>query len=509
VRDLIVTGDESHLGALSRLLRDNRDLVAGMSEIERRLKIDGAFPATVNIIEFLLIHLESLSEFTNKPNWLTALNAAKISLKQQRKWHRTSSQRNPLHGNIQQYAITAFLLQEPSRYKKQINGIHSLFLFTLINQPPDTVGLDHYANELRVAIGRFSENEVLTELPELRADFGAYFDELKAKVHQLYDSNTSSEQRIISSLYKLIEKNGNAPRLAPIQQPPDISVKKPLLSGFGSNQIEILSIDVGNPESAEPPSLISVLVDDDVSSGDDDITLSAADSEFKTDLKAMTSDYWIRRHSRLVPHDSSCFTPLEKKRVTAYINKGLKNASDEKVRNRAGIVCMLYTTGLTLDDLLNINLNNDEVITRDGQFKKLIQRPENAFKPNSQQANCLMSVSTQFNFELPEILTEWLQEITQDYLWEVLSDTKEGAKEVIDATLVGLRRDGQYRRIILSRLTAALALETTLKFRDPVITHYLAGRDNQAAPMLTYYVAHPVSEVEQAYQNVVQGMLSQ
>ena len=508
MRDLIVTGDELHLGALSRLLRDRPDLVLDMSEIERRLKIDGAFPATVNIIEFLLTHLESLSKFTNKSNWLTALNAAKISLKQQRKWHRTSSQRNPLHGNIQQYAITAFLLQEPSRYKKQINGIHSLFLFTLINQPPDTVGLDHYANELRVAIGRFSENEVLTELPELRSDFGAYFDELKAKVHQLYDANPSSEQRIISSLYKLIEKNGVAPRLAPIQQPPDISVKKPLLSGLGSNQIEILSIDVGNPESAEPPSLISILVDDDVSSDDDDITLSGADSEFKTDLKAMKSDYWIRRHSRLVAHDSACLTPLEKNRVTDFISQGLKNASNEKVRNRAGIVCMLYITGLTLDELLNINLNNDEVITKGGQFKKLLQRPDNAFKPNSQQAKSLRSISMQLNLELPKIVTQWLQGLSQNSFWEILSDSKEEAKKAIDATLMDLRRDGQYRRIILSRLTAALALETTLKFRDPVITHYLAGRENQAAPMLTYYVAHTVSEVEQAYQNVVQGMLS-
>jgi hypothetical protein len=503
-----VTGDESHLGALSRLLRDKHDLVLDMSEIERRLKIDGAFPATVNIIEFLLTHLESLSEFTNKPNWLTALNAAKISLKQQRKWHRTSSQSNPLHGNIQQYPITAFLLQEPSRYKKQINGIHSLFLFTLINQPPDTVGLDHYANELRVAIGRFSENEVLKELPELGDDFGAYFGELKAKVQQLYDANSSSEHRIISSLYKLIEKNGSAPRSAPVQQLPDLRVKFPLLSGFGSNQIEMLAIDMGNPESAEPPSLISVLIDDDIDSDDDGVSLSGADSEFKTDLKAMKSDYWIRRHSRLVAHDSSCLTPLEKNRVTDFISQGLKNASNKKVRNRAGIVCMLYITGLTLDELLNINLNNDQVITKDGQYKRLIQRPENAFKPNPQQTKCLTSVSTQFNFELPEILTEWLQEISKNNFWEVLSDTKEGAKKAIDATLVDLRKDGQYRRIILSRLTTALALETTLKFRDPVITHYLAGRDNQAAPMLTYYVAHTVSEVEQAYQNVVQGMLS-
>jgi hypothetical protein len=348
---------------------------------------------------------------------------------------------------------------------------------------------------------------VLTELPELRADFGAYFDELKAKVHQLYDANPSSEQRIISSLYKLIEKNGVAPRLAPIQQPPDIWVKFPLLSGFGSNQIEMLAIDMGNPESAEPPSLISVLIDD-IDSDDDGVSLSGADSEFKTDLKAMKSDYWIRRHSRLVAHDSSCLTPLEKNRVTDFISQGLKNASNKKVRNRAGIVCMLYITGLTLDELLNINLNNDQVITKDGQYKRLIQRPENAFKPNPQQTKCLTSVSTQFNFELPEILTEWLQEISKNNLWEVLSDTKEGAKKAIDATLVDLRKDGQYRRIILSRLTTALALETTLKFRDPVITHYLAGRDNQAAPMLTYYVAHTVSEVEQAYQNVVQGMLS-
>ena len=114
----------------------------------------------------------------------------------------------------------------------------------------------------------------------------------------------------------------------------------------------------------------------------------------------------------------------------------------------------------------------------------------------------------ELNLELPNIVTQWLQRLSQNSFWEILSDSKEEAKKVIDDTLVDLRKDGQYRRIILSRLTTALALETTLKFRDPVITHYLAGRDNQTAPMLTYYVAHTVSEVEQAYQYVVQGMLS-
>lgn len=501
-----MTGDKLHSGALSRLLHNRRDLALDMTEIERRLKIDGAFPAVVNIIEFLLTHLESFS-FTNKSSWLAALNAAKVSLKTQKKWHKTSSQKNPLSGNIQQYPIAAFLLQESTIYKKQINGIHSLFLFTLINQPPDTLGLDHYANELRVAIGRFAENEVLKELPELEDDFGVYFVELKTKVQQQYDANPLSEHRIISSLYKLLAKNESAPHSLPIQQPPDIRVKKPFLSGVGSNQIEILPIDKGNPESAEPPNLINIFIDE-ISSDDDDVTLSAADSEFKSDLKAMKSDYWIRRHSRLVPHDPSCFTPLEKNRVTDFIRQGLKNAFDEKIKNRAGIVCILYVTGLTLDELFNINLKNDEVITKDGQFKRPIQRPENAFKPNSQQTKSLRPISMELNLELPNIVTQWLQRLSQNSFWEILSDSKEEAKKVIDDTLVDLRKDGQYRRIILSRLTTALALETTLKFRDPVITHYLAGRDNQTAPMLTYYVAHTVSEVEQAYQYVVQGMLS-
>ena len=501
-----MTVDESPLGALSRLLRDRHDLVLDMTEIERRLKIDGAFPAVVNIIEFLLTHLESFS-FANKPDWLAALNAAKISLKQQRKWHRTSSQSNPLHGNIQQYPITAFLLQESTIYKKQINGIHSLFLFTLINQPAEAVGLDHYANELRVAIRRFAENEVLNELPKLQGDFDAYFRELKTKVHQLYDANSSSEHRIIFTLYKLIEKNKSVIRSVSVQQPPDISVKKPIFTDFGSNQVEKFSINTGNPESAEPPNVINLFVDD-ISSDDDDLALSAADSEFKTDLKAMKSDYWIRRHSRLVPHDSSCLTSLEKNRVTDFIRQGLKNAFDERVRNRAGIVCTLYVTGLTLDELFNINLKNDEVITKDGQFKRPIQRPENAFKPNSQQTKSLRPISMELNLELPNIVTHWLQGLSQSSFWEILSDSKEEAKKVIDDTLVDLRKDGQYRRIILSRLTTALALETTLKFRDPVLTHYLAARDNQAAPMLTYYVAHTVSEVQQAYQNVVQEMLS-
>lgn len=62
-----------------------------------------------------------------------------------------------------------------------------------------------------------------------------------------------------------------------------------------------------------------------------------------------------------------------------------------------------------------------------------------------------------------------------------------------------LRDNGRLFRIRLERIPAALALETTLRFRDQVTTYLLTARENQAAPKLSYYVSCSTDEIIQAY----------
>lgn len=93
-------------------------------------------------------------------------------------------------------------------------------------------------------------------------------------------------------------------------------------------------------------------------------------------------------------------------------------------------------------------------------------------------------------------------------LLDCLGVEKNEARDCLDDVLVRLRHGGLFQRIRLERITAALAIELTLTFRDPSITFLLSSSSSHVAPMLSYYVVHPLTQVEDRYRQVADRMLS-
>lgn len=97
---------------------------------------------------------------------------------------------------------------------------------------------------------------------------------------------------------------------------------------------------------------------------------------------------------------------------------------------------------------------------------------------------------------------------TIDTISQRLSTDYESAKIQIYSELDILRKKSRFQRIRPERIPAALAIETTLMFRDPAITFLLASTANQSAPKLNYYVTHSAENLAVLYTQVTNKMVS-
>lgn len=483
-----------------------------------------AFPAPRNLTEELLNLLPNLHPSYRQAAWLSALQAIQTSGASQswRPTPKTGTDLNPLNQCFGHYPLAAYLLQDSNNaVKSQTLGVKLLFLYVLLQRPSDNHGLTSHANELRLATRRNSkEPAVLQALPLYIDDFHDYHQQLKAAVKKQLDVTVSSP--LIDSLRALLEM---APRRAPT--PPDTNPTQVLIPDKSltptdtlihgdsyAGKIVQICIDDGDPRTAEPPEFIDYFEAAIHPENDDDEESTEAVSpqlldEFSADFQARTSEYWLRRHHKLPPSDWGRFTPPEKKHLAAFIKNGL-SSSDEQERVTAGLIGTMYITGMPLAELLQASTGPDQTFSAIGNYIRDIRKPINGFTPKDSQLIGLQPTATRLLLQLPEPIVSWIGQLcqrNQPTLEQCLGMDLDAATILVKNGVEQLRDNGRLFRIRLERIPTALALETTLRFRDPVITYLLAARENQAAPKLSYYVSCPTDELIQAYNIITSEMI--
>ncbi len=511
-------------GKLARLLSADSLHYATALQIESIFNIDMAFPAPRNLAEELLNLLPYVHPTNRQAAWLSALQAIQTSGASQswRPTPKTGTDLNPLNQRFGHYPLAAYLLQDSNNaVKSQTLGVKLLFLYVLLQRPSDNHGLTSHANELRLATRRNSKQpEILQVLPLYLNDFHDYHQKLKGAVKQQLDGAASSP--LLDSLRALLEM---APRRAPA--PPDINpTQAPVVDiqlpptntlthddSYTGNIVQVC-VDTGDPRTAEPPEFINYFEAAIHPENDDDEESTEAVSpqlldEFSADFQARTSEYWLRRHHKLPPTDWGRFTPPEKKHLADFINNGL-SSSDEQERITAGLIGTMYITGMPLANLLLASTGPDQTFSAIGSYIRDIRKPINGFTPKDAQLAALQPTATRLLLQLPEPIASWIGQLcqrNQPTLEQCLGMDLDAATTLVKNGVEQLRDNGRLFRVRLERIPTALALETTLRFRDPVITYLLAARENQATPKLSYYVSCPTDELIQAYNIITSEMI--
>lgn len=509
-------------GKLARLFSTDGAHYTTTLEIESIFNIDMAFPAARNFTESLLDLLPNIYPSNRQADWhatLLAINSAGT----EQAWRlapKTGADQNPLNQHFGSYPLAAYLLQDPhSDAQSQALGIKLLFLYVLLQRQPDNHGLTSHADSLRIATRRNSkELKLLQTLPQYTDDFHDYHQQLKSAVkNQLYISTSS---HLLKSLRSLLEM---APRRAPT--PPE-KKPKPVVTAVESPPIFVSTLtddddsfigiitrvrsDTGDPRLAEPPEHIDYFEADLPQEYD---SSEAAEpqllDEFSTDFQVRTSEYWLRRHHRLAPTDWGRLTLVEKKRVASFITDGL-NSLDEQEKITAGLIGTMYVTGMQLTELLQASTGPNQTFSAIGSYIRNIRKPENGFTPSDAQLTDLQPTASRLLLKLPDPVAGWVGQLcqrSQSTFGQCLGADLDTANAWVKEGIEQLRDNGRFFRIRLERIPAALALETTLRFRDPVTTYLLTARENQAAPKLNYYVSCPIDELINAYSLIASEML--
>ena len=506
-------------GKLARLLSVDDTHYTTALEIESIFNIDRAFPAPRNFTETLLDLLPKIHPSNRQADWLATFLAFNSAGAEQswRSAPKTGSDQNPLNQRFGDYPLAAYLLQDShSAAQSQALGIKLFFLYVLLQRQPDNHGLTSHADSLRIATRRSSkELKLLQVLPQYTDDFHDYHQQLKSAVKNQLHLSASSP--LLNSLRSLLEM---APRRVPA---PPVAKQKPIVTAVVSPPIFVSSLTVddesfigvitrvrsaaGDPHLAEPPEYIDYFEANLSKEGDDS---EAADpqllDEFSADFQARTSEYWLRRHNRLAPTDWGCLTIIEKKRVASFITNGL-NSLDVKEKITAGLIGTMYITGMQLEELLQASTGPNQTFSAIGNYIREIRKPENGFKPSNAQLLDLQPTTSHLLLQLPQPIAGWIEQLchsNQPTVGQCLGLDLATVDDWVKDGVEQLRDSGRLFRIRLERISTALALEITLRFRDPVITYLLAARENQAAPKLSYYVSCSTDELIQAY-NIITG----
>jgi|LSQX01.2.fsa_nt_gb hypothetical protein len=509
-------------GRLARCLKQETPEYQIALEIEAALGIDHAYPAPKNITDLLLEFLLPLLETNPKASsWLAVLSQIQTS-EDGKKWRQiapSGPDRNPLNRNFSQYPICSYLLQvSHHETTSQSDGIKLAFLHTMLQRSSDHK-LTKHANDLRIATRPQSQElEILKSLPEFAADFIDYHKNLRNTVAQKARSGPSA---LLHSLRTLLElapvrrlssaSQPNIKSAAPASAPKGIDITSRISTGY----ITTFESQVGSATEGEPPEFDDIIttifdLDDSLSDADPELLSPLLLSEASADFEARKSEYWLRRHDRLVPTDFGRFTILERRHLATYIKTEICSPDAEQ-RIAAGLIGTMYVTGIGLNTLLQTLIGPDRTLSNSGIYIREIHRPTGAFTPSEAQLADLQSLATRLLLPLPEPIASWISshctfEATQ--LGDRLCLSSDTATNLIKEALRKLRTYTNLQRIRLERIPAALALETTLAYQDPLITYLLASTEQQAPPKLAYYAAYPTKLLVESYTEVTGRMLS-
>lgn len=483
-----------------------------VGQIEMLLGIDRDFPAALNLVERMLVVFASIpTRSTLVSVWMEALSSVQEAGNRHQNrliWTRvdaTTRAGNPLGGKFKKYPLPAFLLQEPrSGLEIQALLIQRLFLEVLIQQQ-SSQGILSLAVDLRQLIANSNPWSIMKELPE---DVSEDWAEWHTFIAELPDTDYDTLRRLGSLLGRLESAGTSTPEQpAAVIDQTDVAVRRSspgIAIRDAIPSYRLLVTEPGDRQTAEPPQVVALHV------SPEDNEQDGMASEQEIDAAARETRHWISRHQRITPNSYARLTAIERRWLASQLSEYMRS-EDVGLRLGAGLVALMYVTGMSLQNLLQASVGPEGTFDVGGVYRRKIRLPDNAYTPAPEDADLFLPREGLLTLQLPETLSHWIGECTQPRagtLAEALSVDEASASEHVKNMLDRLRAGGRYRRIRSERIPAALAIELTLRYRDLTVVHYLASGPEQVSPMLSYYVVHSLEELQRRFRQVTEGMLS-
>tara|TARA_B100001059_G_C17787439_1_gene558005 strand:+ start:333 stop:1718 length:1386 start_codon:yes stop_codon:yes gene_type:complete len=452
----------------------SQDAFAVLEEVEAAFGLDPDFPARRNLVEKLIELLATVEPSAQQTSWMAALKEARQAGEKQKEklgWFFNAATKrggNPIGGSFVSYPLPAFFLQPKphSLGTAQYLALNTLFLTALLLRPNGK--FESIADTCRKAISPKAlgsgAHALINTLPSsagssFLSDIESFLSDVTAAVENERHAQTI---KAISSLWEICQtgarKEAEPAQTKPLPEAGPHRWFRQQTTGtteegrrIGSHIIHVVEPDkTDSPSGDELATVELFMVEPDVV---DEQT--PPPSETEVEIAAKETRYWISRHQRLTANDPGRFTSIERRRLASSLSEWMIS-KDRRTRIGAGIVALMYVTGLGWETIFGATLGNDGQFGADGCFRRNIRLPVAAYEPPSDVAALFEPRGEKLNLLLPPAVATWMQahfKSSDGLLLDCLGVEKNEARDCLDDVLVRLRHGGLFQRIRLERIT--------------------------------------------------------
>lgn len=248
-----------------------------------------------------------------------------------------------------------------------------------------------------------------------------------------------------------------------------------------------------------------------------DLDKDADVHEFQAELEAQVrqSRYWITSVEQHSAYAWNALNPIERqylvKSLTLLVND--QNGSLNK-RVAGTIIILSLVTGRDIEEVLSFKYGPTGDITPAGQYQRVIERPENSYKPPDDIISKVHQSGDNFSISLPQIVGTALSvlgicnSIEMDSLLPVvLKVEREVIIEACNQLLAGYRAETGYR-LSRNKIRAALRQQLALDGASKHVIYLLTAGPSDIPPIESYYVAPTHQQIERIYREAVNALLS-
>lgn len=238
-------------------------------------------------------------------------------------------------------------------------------------------------------------------------------------------------------------------------------------------------------------------------------------------LDVRYTNYRTAMDNQRLPWSWDCLNKIEIAAIVEILGKNsLVDSTLAEYKIGHFLTWLMLLTGQNVKQILQINLvecpHHQSALMPGYLYRKYIQLPPYAFKPNNDQQNCLANHHDHLDLSLPAPYPHLMHEISLGGLHDssagnavnisiFLGLSEESAEAEVREFLSKHRKRNM--RLSIGRVQNVLASEVMAVSGDPVITHMLSAKPTDMPPSGVYYSSISEDHLRRIYDLAIKNIL--
>ena len=213
---------------------------------------------------------------------------------------------------------------------------------------------------------------------------------------------------------------------------------------------------------------------------------------------------WLENYMTVFPSSTVRLNELEQHELLARLYD-LSESNEQQEKWIALVMWLMYTLGLTVREVNQLDFGNDRSITSKGKFKRVLRKQKDAGKVAHSELCEPQSniIYLDLHKRIKGLFVELMDE--NSFVHDAIKISIKDQVIEIKKHLEAWRVFGRYR-LTMKRLTAALPSEISIMTRQPALIFLLACRPHHVPPTTSYYTAVSHKQLQTIWKEAQRGL---